>query len=198
MAELAELAATEPGDALRSVDLEVEMTSPPGRPHASDMVSGGTFQSMAILTGEENAALALDPAVLIPDEAAAASVRARSPIGLAPRLGSDGSVIAPMAPAPFINPGVIHRSALLRAQARAETFEPFRYREGIAIGGRPATLPARWVAGAALGATMAGMRTLARSGGSRCAGRSRVRWRGSARARGSAPPAHGWSAGTGG
>ena len=117
------------------------MTAPPGRPHASDMVSGGTFQSMATLTGEENAALALDPAVLIPDEAAAASVRVRSPIGLAPRRGGDGAVIAPMAPAPYINPGVIHRSALLRAQARSETFEPFRYREGIAISGRPLTLP---------------------------------------------------------
>jgi len=164
VAELAELAAGQPEDGLRSVDLEVELTAPPGRPHASDMVSGGTFQSMAILTGEENAALALDPAVLIPDEAAAASVRVRSPIELVPRRGGDGSVIAPMAPAPFINPGVIHRSALLRAQARAETFEPFRYREGIAIGGRPVTLPARWLAGAAMGATMAGMRMLARSG----------------------------------
>ena len=132
VAELAELAASDSGDGLRSVDLEVELTPPPGRPHASDMVSGGTFQSMATLTGEENAALALDPAVLIPDEAAAASVRVRSPIGLAPRRGGDGAVIAPMAPAPYINPGVIHRSALLRAEARSETFEPFRYREGIA------------------------------------------------------------------
>jgi short subunit dehydrogenase-like uncharacterized protein len=164
VASLAELAAGQPGDGLRSVDVEVEMTPPPGRPHATDMVSGGTFQSIAILTGEENAALALDPAVLIPDQAAAASVRARSPIGLAPRRGKDGSVVAVMAPAPFINPGVIHRSALLRAEARAETFDPFRYREGIAIGGRPVTLPARWLAGAAMGATMAGMRILARSG----------------------------------
>jgi len=153
VAELAELAASDSGDVLRSVDLEVEMTPPPGRPHASDMVSGGTFQSMATLTGEQNAPLALDPAVLIPDEAAAASVRVRSPIGLAPRRGGDGAVIAPMAPAPFINPGVIHRSALLRAQARSETFEPFRYREGIAISGRPLTLPARWLAGAAIGPT---------------------------------------------
>jgi short subunit dehydrogenase-like uncharacterized protein len=164
VARLAELAEADSDDGLRSVDLEVAVTGPPGRPHASDMVSGGTFQSMAMLTGEENASLALDPAVLIPDEAAAASVRVRSPIGLAPRHGSDGAIIAPMAPAPFINPGVIHRSALLRAEARSETFEPFRYREGIALGGRPATLPVRWLAGASMGATMAAMRALARSG----------------------------------
>ena len=126
----------EPGDGLRSVDLEVEMTAPPGWPHASDMVSGGTFQSMAILTGEENAARALDPAVLIPDEAAAARCAPAARSGSAPRRGGDGAVIAPMAPAPYINPGVIHRSALLRAEARWETFEPFRYREGIAFGGR--------------------------------------------------------------
>ena len=119
VARLAELAEEDAEDGLRSVDLEVSVTAPPGRPHASDMVSGGTFQSMAMLTGEENASLALDPAVLIPDEAAAASVRVRSPIGLAPRHGSDGAVIAPMAPAPFINPGVIHRSALLRAEGRS-------------------------------------------------------------------------------
>ncbi len=164
VAQLAELAEGDSQDGLRSVDLEVTVTGPPGRPHASDMVSGGTFQSMAMLTGEDNASLALDPAVLIPDEAAAASVRVRSPIGLAPRRGSDGAIIAPMAPAPYINPGVIHRSAMLRAGARSETFEPFRYREGIAIGGRSVTLPARWLAGASMGATMAAMRALARSG----------------------------------
>ena len=164
VAQLAELAAAQPGDGLRSVDVEVAMTAPPGRPHASDMVSGGTFQSMATLTGADDAAMALDPAVLIPDEASAASVRVRSPITLHPRRGADGVVIAPMAPAPYINPGVIHRSELLRAQARGETFEPFRYREGIAMGGRPVTMPARWLAGAAMGATMSAMGALARSG----------------------------------
>ncbi|HUH81360.1 MAG TPA: saccharopine dehydrogenase NADP-binding domain-containing protein [Solirubrobacteraceae bacterium] len=164
VAELAELAAAESGDGLASVDLDVTVTAPPGRPYASDMVSGGTFQSIAALTGADDAALALDPAVLIPENAAAAAVRTRSPITLAPRRGADGVVIAPMAPAPFINPGVIHRSAFLRAQARGDTFEPFRYREGIAIGGRTVTLPARWLAGAAMGATMSALGAVARSG----------------------------------
>jgi short subunit dehydrogenase-like uncharacterized protein len=150
-------------EGLQGVDLEVQVSSPPGLPHASDAISGGTFQSLASVMAADDAGRVADPALLIADQALAAPVRARSPIGLGPRRGFSGAVIAPMAPAPFINPAVIHRSAALRALAENRTFAPFRYREGIALPGGPVTLPARWAIGGALSGTMVGMRALAKA-----------------------------------
>ena len=162
VALVAERARSLWGEGLYSVDLEVQVTPPPGLPRASDSISGGTFQSLTAVAASEEAARITDPALLITDESLAAPVRARSPIGLAPRR-SNGAVIAPMAPAPFINPAVIHRSAALRALAEGHDFTPFRYREGIAIPGSPVTLPARWAIGAALSGTMIGLRALSRA-----------------------------------
>ena len=48
-----------------------------------------------------------------------------------------------MAPAAFINPAVIHRTAALGRGERGVALEPFRYREGVALGGSPLTLPLR-------------------------------------------------------
>src|SRR5260370_33723578 len=100
-ADLAVMLAAEAGreryeEELASVDLEVAIDPLPGRPRASDIVSGGTLQSMFALAGADGAELAIDPAALIDDEAAAVSVRHVSPIVVAPRLGSDGTVIAPL------------------------------------------------------------------------------------------------------
>ena len=50
-------------------------------PHASDLLSGGTLQSMAAITGDEDARVATDPAALVDDPSAVELVRARSPIG---------------------------------------------------------------------------------------------------------------------
>jgi short subunit dehydrogenase-like uncharacterized protein len=162
VALLAERARSLWDEGLQSVDLDVQVSSPPGMPRASDAVSGGTFQSLTEVAASPEAARITDPALLITDESLAAPVRARSPIGLAPRR-SDGAVIAPMAPAPFINPAVIQRSAMLRAQEEGRAFAPFRYREGIALSGGSLTLPARWAAGAAISGTMVGLRALARA-----------------------------------
>jgi len=150
-------------DSLAAADIEVSFVTPPGLPRPSDGMSGGTFQSLAAVAGQDEAALIADPAVLITDAAVAAAVRRISPIGLAPRRGSTGAVIAPMAPAPFINPAVIHRTAALTAAQEGRAAEPFRYREGLALGGHAATMPARWAVAGALSATQIGLRGLARS-----------------------------------
>jgi short subunit dehydrogenase-like uncharacterized protein len=151
------------GEGLASVDIEVRMISPPGLPRPSDGVSGGTFQSVTAMAGAEDARAIEDPAVLITDPAVAAAVRRLSPITLAPRRGEDGAVLAPMAPAAFINPGVIHRSAALIAAAEGRVAEPFRYREAIVLGGGPVTLPARWGIAGLMTASQIGARALARS-----------------------------------
>jgi short subunit dehydrogenase-like uncharacterized protein len=151
------------GEGIAAVDIEVSIASPPGMPRPSDGVSGGTFQSLSAVTGADDAAVILDPAVLITDAAVAAGVRRVSPITLAPRSGANGSVLAPMAPAAFINPGVIHRSAALIAATEGRPAEPFRYREAMVLGGGRASLPARWAAAGALSATQIGVRALARA-----------------------------------
>jgi short subunit dehydrogenase-like uncharacterized protein len=142
---------------LAEADVEVSIKGPPGLPRPSDMISGGTLQSLAAATGGENASAVADPAALITDPTRAAEVRRRSPITVAPRRGLQGAVIAPMAPAAFINPAVIQLTAALVAAERDGHAEPFRYREGMALPGGAATLPLRYLAAGAL----SGMQTAA-------------------------------------
>jgi short subunit dehydrogenase-like uncharacterized protein len=150
-------------DALASADLEVAFVPPPGPPRPSDGMSGGTFQSLSTVAGSDDAALIADPAVLITDAAVAAAVRRVSPIGLSPRRGATGAVVAPMTPVPFINPAVIHRTIALRAAQEGKVPVPLRYREGIAIGGGALSAPARWAIAGALSATQLGLRAVARA-----------------------------------
>jgi short subunit dehydrogenase-like uncharacterized protein len=151
------------GEGLSTADLEVSITPPSGLPRPSDGVSGGTFQSLSAVAGAPDAASITDPAVLITDPAVAAAVRRVSPITLAPRRGSDGAVLAPMAPAAYINPAVIHRSAALIAAAAGRPAEPFRYREAMMLDGGTLTLPLRWTLAGVLSATQVGVRALARA-----------------------------------
>ena len=150
-------------EGLQSVDLEVSVTPPAGLPRPSDAISGGTLQSLLAVAAAENSQLIADPAALIEDPATAAAVRRVSPIPLAPRRGHGGEVIAPMAPAPFINPAVIHRTAALVEAAAGRPASPFRYREGMAIAGSAVTLPLRWGVAGALAATQVGLRGFARA-----------------------------------
>jgi short subunit dehydrogenase-like uncharacterized protein len=159
----AETARERYGEGLVEADLEVSVKGPPGLPRPSDMISGGTLQSLAAAAGAENAEAVADPAALITDPLLADKVRDRSPITVSPRRGSGGTVIAPMAPAAFINPAVIQRTAALVAADRDVDAEPFRYREGVALPGGTATLPLRYAAAGALSVTQAGVLAAARA-----------------------------------
>lgn len=133
----AETARERFGEELAEADLAVTMEGPPGMPKPSDMISGGTFQSLAAAAGGEGAQSVTDPAALLTDPARAEEVRRRSPIRVRPRRAGD-AVIGPMAPAAFINPAVIQRTAALAG------FAPFRYREGIALRGGRLSVPFRY------------------------------------------------------
>jgi short subunit dehydrogenase-like uncharacterized protein len=150
-------------EGLAEADLEISVTGPPGMPRPSDVLSGGTFQSLAAAAGAENADAVADPAALITDPAFAAAVRQRSPITIAPRRGKSGAVIAPMAPAAFINPAVIQRTAELVAADDGGRAEPFRYREGTALGGGAASLPLRYAVAGVLSGTQAAVLAAARA-----------------------------------
>jgi short subunit dehydrogenase-like uncharacterized protein len=151
------------GEGLATADLELAVKPPGGLPHLSDGMSGGTFQSLAAVAGADDAGVILDPAALVDDVAVAAAVRRVSPIAVGPRRGSQNKVIAPMAPAAFINPAVIHRSAALIAVAEGRLPQPFRYREGVALGGSGASLPARLALAGLMSATQVGIRGIARA-----------------------------------
>ena len=152
----AETARERWGEGLAEADLEVSVEGPPGMPRPSDMISGGTFQSLAAAASGDDASAVTDPAALITDPAVAGEVRRRSPIKVAPRR-SGNAVIAPMAPAAFINPAVIQRTAALVGA------EPFRYREGLALRGGAASLPLRYVAAGVLSGTQAAVAAAARA-----------------------------------
>jgi short subunit dehydrogenase-like uncharacterized protein len=149
----AEAARERHGEHLAAADVRVSLDALPGVPRPSDGISGGTFQSLALAAAAEDAAVLTDPAALMGDGEAADAVRRASPILVRPRRADDGVVIAPMAPAAFINPAVIHRTGLLTATARGELHRPLRYREGVALAGGPATLPLRFAAAGVLAGT---------------------------------------------
>jgi short subunit dehydrogenase-like uncharacterized protein len=151
------------GEGLASAELEVSMRPPPGLPRLSDTISGGTLQSLVAVMAGEDPTVATDPAALITDPVAAAQVRRVSPISLAPRRGLAGAVIAPMAPAAFINPSVIQRTAVLIAAQDGRRSEPFRYREGMVLAGSSATLPLRYGMAGTLAGMQAGFAALARA-----------------------------------
>jgi short subunit dehydrogenase-like uncharacterized protein len=149
---------------LARVDVEVSWTLPPGVPRPSDAISGGTFQSLvAVAEGEADASLITDPAALVTDPLAAARVGERSPISIRPRRGERGDVLAPMAPAAFINPAVIHRTGALLAAEHAPGAGPIAYREGIAMSGPPPTLPLRYAAAGVLSGFQAALMQAARA-----------------------------------
>jgi short subunit dehydrogenase-like uncharacterized protein len=152
----AETARKRFAEGLAEADLQVSVEGPPGIPRPSDVISGGTLQSLAAAAGGEDASAVTDPAALVDDPARAEEVRRRSPITVAPRR-SGNAVIAPMAPAAFINPAVIQRTAALAG------LEPFRYREGVALDGGAASLPVRYALAGVLSGTQAAVAAAARA-----------------------------------
>jgi short subunit dehydrogenase-like uncharacterized protein len=149
-------------ESLAEADLEVTVTGPPGLPRPSDMISGGTLQSLAAIASDDDPSSTTDPAALVTDPAAAAGIRRRSPISVRPRR-ADGAVIAPMAPAAFINPAVIHRTAALVAANAGTPADPFRYREGVALRGGAASLPLRYAMAGTLSGTQAALASVTRA-----------------------------------
>lgn len=146
---LAAEAAARVGEHLVEVDVESRIVEQPMPPRPSDVLSGGSLQSIVAVAGDPEIDCIVDPGCLVSDPATAQAVRVRSPIRVRPRY-RDGAVIAPMVPVAFINPAVIHRAAVLRAEKDGKPFTPFAYQEGLAFGGSTASLPVRYVVAGAL------------------------------------------------
>jgi len=135
--------AAEHGAQAESVDLVVRMRPPPGRPHPSDGISVGTFESLreGLRTGDMAVG---DPAALVAGLADQDAVRRASPISLGAHRDAEHGLLAPMLPSPDLNPPVIQRSVALAG------LPPLRYRESIAL----RTLARRQAAQLALAGTL--------------------------------------------
>lgn len=155
---LAADAAAEAGEHLLEVDLQTRIVQQPTPPRPSDILSGGTLQSIAAIAGDPDVACLLDPGCLLTDPDAAQAVRLRNPTRLRPRR-HNSTVIAPTA---FIK-AVIHRSAALRADEQGKPFTPFTYREGLALNGSTASLPIRYAFAGALSGIQAVMGMVAQA-----------------------------------
>jgi short subunit dehydrogenase-like uncharacterized protein len=118
---------------------EVEIVTSLTGPRAlrtADMVSGGTVASMRAMLAAEPDGSTSDPACLVQDAALAERIRRNSPYSLQARWSERaGAWLAPMVPAPFVNPPVVHRTVSLLAgatRAKDNPFaEDFRYQEAL-------------------------------------------------------------------
>ncbi len=123
------------GERCVRVDIGLRLTGPAIH-RLSDAVSGGTLASMrAILEHDQTHCLQRmdcllpEPPEALPPGWNANAVALANAAPLSPWWDADwGSVMAPLLPAPFINPPLVLRSVALNAEA----FAPgFRYREGL-------------------------------------------------------------------
>lgn len=153
-------AARRVGSRLVEAEALLSVQLPPGLPRPSDGVSGGTFRSLLGVLGSADAAATVDPACLLPPGADRDAVRSASPIGTLPRLRG-ASVVVPMAPSPFLNPAVVHRSAVLGRQHGVGHAPDFRYREGVALGDGLLSLPLQLAVAAPVAMAATGFKALA-------------------------------------
>ena len=133
----ADLAVELARDALRpsrlaTADVQLSVRAAPSAGPA-DGISGGTAQSIVAMLGDPEDPALDDVAFRVPSQADAARIRSASPNRLWPRIAA-GQVIAPMIPAAFINPPVLHRSAWLLSREAGARFIPLRYRDGMRFG----------------------------------------------------------------
>lgn len=119
-------------DRLAAADLQLSVQAAPSAGPA-DGISGGTAQSIVAMLGDPADPALDDVALRVPATADAERIRIASPNRLWPRIAA-GQVIAPMIPAAFINPPVLHRTAWLLSREAGERHTPLRYRDGMRLG----------------------------------------------------------------
>jgi short subunit dehydrogenase-like uncharacterized protein len=147
---------------LETVSLSAHISPSSRMLGVSGLVSGGTLQSLAEAFADKRSGLIADPAALLTDAGDADRVRRANPMPLAPWFDADGEAIGPMTPVVNINPPVIHRTAALRAAEEGLAFEPFHYREGMALSMLP-TMPLRYATAGLTTASLIGTSALART-----------------------------------
>lgn len=150
------------GDPVVEIDAVVTTRSDEAARHLSDVVSGGTYMSMMDVFKRGIDDNLRDPFTL---DTSTSTVKGRYD-GRPRKHPATGQWTAPMIPAPFLNPPVVHRSASLLRDSGDPIFAPsFRYREGMAVDSMvPAVMAAPAAASMALtSAALVGLGGMRRS-----------------------------------
>ncbi|MFN3232992.1 MAG: saccharopine dehydrogenase family protein [Alphaproteobacteria bacterium] len=125
------------GHAPNRIDILTENGSPPeGASGMSEMISGGTAETMRVMLEKDKSGISSDPAALNPvDDPAIETVRRVSRHDLMPKVDDLEPQTMPMIPSPFLTPAVVNRTfALLRAEG-AEIPADILYRERMSTKG---------------------------------------------------------------
>ena len=146
------------GDPVVSVDVAVSITADSQLSALTDAVSGGTYISMMEALRRGPGPVLTDPYVL---DTPSSTASGRYDLRPRKHPGS-GQWLAPMFPAPYLNPPVVHRSAALLRDSEDPIFHPdFAFREGTATD-TTVPRPAAGAAAAALSVLTTGMAALGR------------------------------------
>ncbi len=128
---LAEGFIEEFGESPTRIDvLAISGTPPEGAKGMSEMISGGTAETMRVMLEKDKSGLSADPAVLNPaDDPALETVRRVMRHDLMPKPEDLEPYTMPMVPSPFLTPAVINRTFSLLRQEGVPINADILYRE---------------------------------------------------------------------
>ncbi|MDA0338959.1 MAG: saccharopine dehydrogenase NADP-binding domain-containing protein, partial [Proteobacteria bacterium] len=102
----------------------------------SEMISGGTAETMRVMLEEDHSGLSSDPAALNPkDDPEIETVRKSVPYQLLPQAGDMERQSIPIFPGPFLHPAVVNRTFALLRQEQKSISPTVRYRERMSAKG---------------------------------------------------------------
>lgn len=119
------------------------MQPPPDVTGLSEMISGGTAETMRLMLENDFSGLAEDPTALNPDgDPDRDEIRRAMPYDMSPRSDDLEPWSMPIFPGPYLHPAVVNRTFALLRREQVPISTAIRYRERMSMGGRAGALAA--------------------------------------------------------
>lgn len=119
------------------------MQPPPEVSGLSEMISGGTAETMRVMLENDFSGLAEDPTALNPHgDADRDEIRRAMPYDMTPRPDDLEQWSMPIFPGPYLHPAVVNRTFALLRREQVAVSTSIRYRERMSMGGRAGTFAA--------------------------------------------------------
>lgn len=119
------------------------MQPPPGVNGLSEMISGGTAETMRVMLENDFSGLAEDPTALNPaGDPDRDEIRKAMPYDMTPRPDDLEPWSMPIFPGPYLHPAVVNRTFALLRREQVSVSRTLRYRERLSMGGRAGALQA--------------------------------------------------------
>ncbi len=113
------------------------MQPPPDVTGLSEMISGGTAETMRVMLENDFSGLAEDPTALNPDgDPDRDEIRRAMPYDMSPRADDLEPWSMPIFPGPYLHPAVVNRTFALLRREQVPVSATIRYRERMSMGGR--------------------------------------------------------------